>query len=72
MVKAQQAIGIYDESDDESELQPNTLLQASTNQVKIRQSSYIDAFNADHNIRITIYSGTTVNMFWSSAAKIMV
>ena len=69
MVKTRQVFGIYDESDDESELEPNTLLQASANQVTIRQSPYIDAFNADYNIRLTIYSGTIGNMFRSSGSN---
>jgi hypothetical protein len=69
MVKTRQVNGIYNESDDESELEPNTLLQASINQVQIRQSPSIDSFNSEHNIRLTIYSGTTGNMIRSSAAK---
>lgn len=70
MVKTRQVIGIYDDSD-ESELEPNTLLQSSINQVQIRIYLYIDAFNAVHNICFTIYSGATENIIRSSAAKIM-
>ena len=71
MIKVRQVIGRYDESADESELESNSLLQASVKRVHIRQYPYIGAFNAVHNIHLTIYSGAIGNVIRSSAAIII-